>query len=317
VDSQRIAAEFGLGLLLSAEQLAPGHPDVVKLVTASGTFVAKPALHDAAPALYERVALVLNGAGLRQARPVRTTAGELVSESGHTVQEFLPGQAGSHPTRTQTLATMQHLAAYHTALAQVPVPASLREEDSVWTRVSAADYLVAELPGLLRQLDPPAAERGMLTKALERLAASLPLIRSLPRQLVHADIGPDNVLMQGDDVVAVIDFTPAEQPVLFAIASAVYWYHVYGHGELDPAVIRASLAAAGPWTDAELEAWPAMLIQEALRRLATPLALAAEGAEAGPAGEQVPASAAARLHAALLIIRPYHPALSSGPKQPG
>ena len=297
MDFQRIAAEFGLGLLLSAEQLAPGHPDVVKLVTVNGAFVAKHALGGADPALYERVALVLNEAGLRQAHPIRTTAGELVSESGHTMQEFLPGQASAHPAPAQILATMRHLAAYHTALAKVPVPAALRAEDTVWTRVSSADYLVAELPGLVRQLDLPAADRGMVTDALQRLAAFLPRIRCLPRQLVHADIGPDNVLMQGDDVVAVIDFTPAEQPVLFAIASAVYWYHIYGHSELDAAAVRASLAAAGPWTDDELAAWSAMLIQEATRRLATPMAIAAE------TGGPIPASAAARLRAAFLIMR--------------
>jgi Ser/Thr protein kinase RdoA (MazF antagonist) len=192
---------------------------------------------------------------------------------------------------------MRHLAAYHTALAKVPVPATVRVEDTVWTRVSSADYLVAELPGLLRRLDLPAADRGMVTDALQRLAAFLPRIRCLPRQLVHADIGPDNVLMQGDDVVAVIDFTPAEQPVLFAIASAVYWYHIYGHSELDADAVRASVAAAGPWTDDELAAWPAMLIPEATRRLATPLAVAAE------TGGPIPASAAARLRAAFLIMR--------------
>ena len=297
MDFQPVAAEFGLGPLLSAEQLAPGHPDVVKLVTASGAYVAKPALDGAAPELYELVALVLNEAGPRQARPVRTIAGELISASGHTVQEFLPGQASSHPTPAQTLATMRHLAAYHAALARVPVPATLREQDTVWTRVSSADYLLAELPGLLRRLDPPAADRAVVADALERLAAFLPDLRRLPRQLVHADIGPDNVLMQGDDVVAVVDFTPAEQPVLFAIAAAAYWYHIHGHSELDPDAIRASLEAAGPWTDAELAAWPAMLIQEAMRRVATPLAIAAE------TGGPIAASAAARLHAALMLMR--------------
>jgi len=80
-------------------------------------------------------------------------------------------------------------------------------------------------------------------------------------------------------VQAIIDFTPHHQPFLFALATAVYWYHVYGHDPLDHDAVRASLAAAAsqrPWTDLEAALWPAMLAREALRRLATPLAVAAE-----------------------------------------
>ena len=124
------------------------------------------------------------------------------------------------------------------------------------------------------------------------------MMRQLPRQLVHGDIGPDNVLMHGDEVVAIVDFTPFCQPVLFAVATAVYWYHVHGRRQLDPGAIRASLAAAGhrPWTAAEREAWPAMLAREALRRLATPLAVAAEPG-AGP-----PARTGERYRAVLSIM---------------
>jgi hypothetical protein len=91
------------------------------------------------------------------------------------------------------------------------------------------------------------------------------------------DIGPDNVLMNGSEVIAIADFTPLHQPVLFAVATAVYWYHIHGHRQLDLGGIRASLTAAAhrPWTATEREVWPAMLAREALRRLATPMAVAA------------------------------------------
>jgi homoserine kinase type II len=242
----------------------PGHPHVVAITTERGVFLGRPA-GPADPALYEQVAHALSHAGIRQAMPLRTTAGSPVSESGLVVHEFLPGTAYPSPSPAQTLATMRHIGAYHAALRTVPFSPGA---ETLWTRVTAPGYLLAELPGL-RLGDAVEA-------ALDRLAAALPMISALPRQLVHGDIGPDNVLMDGDDVVAIIDFTPHHQPVLFAVASAIYWYHVHGHDEPDPAAIGASLDAAGPWTSAERAAWPAMLAVEALRRLATPFALAAE-----------------------------------------
>ena len=134
----------------------------------------------------------------------------------------------------------------------------------------------------------------------------------LPRQLVHGDIGPDNVLMDGDEVIAIIDFTPLCEPVLFAVATAVYWYHVHGRRQLDPGGIRASLDAAAPrpWTATEREIWPAMLAREALRRLATPLAVAAE------AGTGPPAWPAARYQAVVTLLDSW-PQLHGGRPAPG
>jgi Ser/Thr protein kinase RdoA (MazF antagonist) len=112
---------------------------------------------------------------------------------------------------------------------------------------------------------PEGAAHGTVAAALRQVELALPQMRRLPSQLMHGDIGPDNVLMDGDDVIAIVDFTPLCQPVLFAVATAVYWYHIYGRRRLDLGGIRASLAAAAhrPWTAAEREVWPAMLAREA------------------------------------------------------
>lgn len=302
LDTARIAAEFGLGPPLSVSQLADGHPDVTQLTTARGSFVVKPAYAAGDAGLYDRAAGVLSAAGIGQARPLRTTAGALVSDSGHTVQEFLPGQACLRPTGAQIAATMRHVAAYHAALAEVPVPAGLHAGRTVWDRVASAEYLVAALPGLLRGHGPPGyAADGMIAAALSHVERALPRMRELPRQLVHGDIGPDNVLMDGDEVIAIIDFTPLCEPVLSAVATAVYWYHVHGRRRLDPGGIRACLDAAAPrpWTATEREIWPAMLAREALRRLATPLAVAAE------AGSRPPAWPAARYQAVVTLLESW------------
>jgi Ser/Thr protein kinase RdoA (MazF antagonist) len=87
--------------------------------------------------------------------------------------------------------------------------------------VASAEYLVTALPGLLRSHGPPgsAGQHDMVSAALGQVELALPQMRQLPRQLVHGDIAPDNVLMHGSDVVAIIDFTPFFQPVLFAVAT--------------------------------------------------------------------------------------------------
>lgn len=302
LEGARIAAEFGLGQVRAAEPLDGGHPEVTRLTTDRGTFVIKPAIGAAGTDLYEHAARVLTAAGVRQARPLRTTAGSLVSESGHTAQEFLPGRICIRPGKTQTIATMRHAGKYHAVLADLPVPAGLLAARTVWDQVASAEFLLEALPGLLRSHGPPGdAGHREVSAALRQVERALPQMQALPRQLVHGDIGPDNVLMDGDDVIAIIDFTPFVQPVLFAVATAVYWYHVHGRRQLDAAAIQASFTAAGwrPWTAAERSIWPAMLAREALRRLATPLAIAAEpGGGPRPAYDQ-------RLHAVVSVMNSW------------
>ena|SRR5580698_3721024 len=84
---ESLAAEFGRGQLTDATPM-PGHPQVVAITTERGAFLVRPAGPD--PALYDQVAHTLVRAGIRQAMPLRTAAGSLVSESGLVVQEFLP-----------------------------------------------------------------------------------------------------------------------------------------------------------------------------------------------------------------------------------
>jgi hypothetical protein len=284
---QLIATEFALGRVLAVTPLAGG-PDVVKLSTTGGTWVVKPCLNRTTAELYPRVASALNAAGLRQALPPWTAAGSPVSASGYPVQEFLPGRICLQPTAAQIAATMRYIAEYHRVLEEVPPPAELRVVDSIWNRVASVEYLLERLPGLLRA---PGTWPGLPTDCRQTVEAALglvrdrrPLLNRLPRQVVHGDIGPDNVLMDGGRVVSIVDFTPYDEPFLFALSSAVYWYHIYGRDVVDLDSVRGSLAVTGtrrPLTEVEAAAWPAMFVREALRRLTTSLAVA-DQAGTGP-----------------------------------
>ncbi len=313
-DYNLIAAEFALGRVLAVTPLAGGAPDVAKLTATYGAFVVKPGHDRTSAELYARVASVLNTAGIRQAVHRQTLTGSAISASGYTVQEFLPGRICLDPAAAQIAATMRHIAEYHEALKKLPPPAALRVADSIWKRAASSEHLLGELPGLLRDPqiwsgpDRPPELLPVVETALGLLRGSLPLMNRLPRQLVHGDIGPDNVLMNGDRVVAIIDFTPHDEPFLFALCSAVYWYHVYGRDHLDLDAVRASLAAGGagrPWTELEAAAWPVLLIREALRRLATALAVA------GQAGTPAEATAVGARYRALRSVLRARPGLSA------
>ena len=165
---------------------------------------------------------------------------------------------------------------------KVPVAAGTYLLKPGWRRADVA--LLAELPALRRHgIRQPAVIRTAIGWLTEHEAA----LGRLPRQLVHGDIGPDNVLLDGAQVVAIIDFTPHVLPVLCAASTALYCYHVYGQPAISATDLAASRAAMGevrPWAAGEHELWTAGLAWEGLRGLATTLELARRGrAEPGPA----------------------------------
>jgi Ser/Thr protein kinase RdoA (MazF antagonist) len=280
-DVAGLLGEYDIGAVLGTDRLPGGTDSVLRVRTDRGTYVLKPTARPADVELQARVAEYLNGRGVRQALIVPTQTGAMVSRDGAFVQEFLPGSLALQPATTQVAATMRHIGAYHRELANFPGPCE--PEDSVWQRVADPSYLVTELPGLLARYD--LADQVTLA-GLGALGRHRRRLENLPRQLVHGDIGPDNVLMAGEEVVSIIDFTPYWESTLFAGCTALYWYHVYGRAAVDPAGLRASIEALGQVrarTTEEVALWPAGLLREALRRLATPLVLAAEsGAAPGP-----------------------------------
>lgn len=266
-------AEYDIGQFLAAETLPAGGPANRKVSTSAGTFLLRPGYRAADVALQAQVAPLLTARGFRQPLVVPTAAGTLVTSAGQVLLEFLPGSMTVDPTPAQVTAAMRHIAGYHRALGELPVTYQ-PDAGSPWVRVADPGFLLAELPGLLDRYGLADAGTDAALACLDRARADL---AALPRQVVHGDIGPDNVLMDGDEVVSLIDFTPYLESVLFATSCALYWYHVHGAATVTAQRLRASMRALGearPWTGAELGLWPAALVREALRRLATPLELA-------------------------------------------
>jgi Ser/Thr protein kinase RdoA (MazF antagonist) len=272
---------YEIGAVLSLDRLSAGHPAVRKVITSAGSFLLKPASRRADIELLAELP-ALRRLGILQPAIIRTRSGELVSAGSYFLQEFLAGKPELEPSGAQVLAVMRAVGGLHVALSRLAV-AYEPDADSLFVQVTDPDYLLAELPGQLRDLGLAAGSAG---RAIDCLAEHRAAIGALPRQLVHGDIGPDNVLLDGEQVVAIIDFAPHVQPVLFAVSSALYWYHVHGLQAVSAAGLaasRAAVAEARPWSAAENELWVAGLVWEGLRRLATTLELAKRShADPGP-----------------------------------
>jgi Ser/Thr protein kinase RdoA (MazF antagonist) len=218
-DAARSAlGSYDLGVVLSLERLPAGDPALRKVTTATGAYLLKPARRRADIALLAELPALLPD-GLLQPGIIRTRPGQLISPDGYFLQEFLAGEPELRPSGAQVRAVMRAVGSLHLALGALTV-AWEPDRDSVFVQVTDPGFLIAELPGLLRHYGLVTRPAG---RAIACLAGYQAALGELPCQLVHGDIGPDNVLLDGERVVAIIDFTPHRLPVLLAASTALYW----------------------------------------------------------------------------------------------
>jgi Ser/Thr protein kinase RdoA (MazF antagonist) len=276
-DLKRVADEFGLGEPLGAEELTGGAAGTLKLRTASGIFVVKRVVDVYELALYRQVELVLNQANVRQARLHTTLAGGLVASTGQAVFEWLPGRWATSPTPAQSAALMRHFADYNRAIRAIPVPPFVTVWDNPWRKADSLDYLFRHLPEHLAQLSLSPAFVATATAALRRLAERRAELERLPKQLVHGDVGPGNVLYTPDHRAVIIDFTPYDEPHLYGVCVALYWHCVYPtNGQPDLARIGEDLAfyaTRHPLTPDDKLLFPVIFAKVATRILTVPLLL--------------------------------------------
>lgn len=203
-DAARSAlASYRIDAVLSLDRLPAGHPAIRKVITSTGTYLLKPAWRRADIALLAELP-ALGAYGVRQPEVIRTRSGQMVTPNGYFLQEFLAGEPELEPSGAQVRAAMRALGSLHVALARLALSYE-PDRDSVFVKVTDPGFLIVELPGLLRHYGLATGAAGPAIACLFEHQAAL---GALPRQLVHSDIGPDNVLLDGEQVVAIIGFAP-------------------------------------------------------------------------------------------------------------
>jgi homoserine kinase type II len=132
------------------------------------------------------------------------------------------------------------------------------------------DWWIATVPKVVPHLAPATGALLLSELAFQRDFAAGPVYAQLARGPVHADLFRNNVMFVGDKLTGCFDFYFAGWDTwLFDIAVTVNdWCIDLASGRLDPARARAltrAYHAARPFTQAEQDAWPAMLRAAALR----------------------------------------------------
>lgn len=234
--------EFRLGSYVGYELLEGGNTKTFTLRTSDGRYFLKASGDPDTFALYKQVETRLNAAGVRQARLYSGPNGAFISSGGYAVFEFLAGEALVEITDSQLESLMVYLARYNEALGHIPVPEAVTDLCDPWKKADSLDYLLTGFSDDIAGMALSATMRATIREALGFLGESRRRLDAAPKQLIHGDIGPGNVLYDDDEAVSIVDFTPCYGSELYALCHFFYWQFLYFNGfELDYDRIRRTL----------------------------------------------------------------------------
>lgn len=233
--------------------------DVQRVTTPRGDFVLR-LYHNTAHGITDRLrleqALV---AGLSAAHlpfavpiPIPTTTGEM--SAGITTPQgallatltlFLPGEPPDRENLDQAVAAGEALAQLDDALAKLRLPDP--HAAITWRstgNLTRCHPLVPDPPAAIAALPLPDADRQRLLARYHWLGERIPaLYARLPRQVLHEDADPSNLLMQGTRVTGILDFEFSALDVRpMELTVALTWWPVARFGTGAEWPVLAALA---------------------------------------------------------------------------
>lgn len=169
--------------------------------------------------------------------PVRTRTGEtfahVMTEDGNealaTLTRLIPGAAPESANLEQAVAAGEALGLLDEALPQIGTVDG--EQGVSWRSYGDLEHchpLVPDPRGAIGELPVAEETRTRLAARYDWLMEQIPdIYATLPRQLVHEDYAPDNMLMDGARVTGVLDFEFCTRDVrVMDLTVALSWWPV-------------------------------------------------------------------------------------------
>jgi len=218
--------------------------------------------------IYEKSyrALVCNG--LRMSAIIKTKSNGLCTRDGVSLYEYLAGESHRVLDAPQTASAMRYVNKFNEVLRGGSFSPDEIETQNAWDIAKSVKFLSKSfLNDYLPQFT--GGGKAELTEAIAVLSENDDMLKARPCQLIHADLGADNFIFNGNDAVSIIDFTPEYANEWYSVCQFLYWNLFWQKENAAWAEIEPYLRVYS--ADYEKDMISLCLIKAAVYRLAAPI----------------------------------------------
>jgi len=203
-----IEKNYNIGAIAKIEKTTNGSGNTYMIETNVGKYIAKVNERIDFVSIYNKVERALNSLGFIQSCIIKTTKNKIMASEGVVLYEYINGENHLVLSEAQSNNAIKYMKEYNKALKMVPFN---KEEISVinyWDKARSLDFIIRELPTLTNKLQLEEIDRKNICETINILTNNKLALEKQGKQLIHSDLGADNFIFQGNEVISIIDFTP-------------------------------------------------------------------------------------------------------------
>ncbi len=126
-------------------------------------------------------------------------------------------------------------------MADIPFIESELEEKVHWDKAKSLIYTITDFPQVLKQAKLESSCQSIVLHGVNVLAVNREKLKTMPKQLIHSDLGADNFIFDKNNVKTIIDFTPEYNHPYYSLGQFVYWNYLWQSKAVDAQTIDSML----------------------------------------------------------------------------
>lgn len=178
--------------------------------------------------IYDKVQERLNKTSIVQSKIVRTNEKQIITSDGLVLYEYIEGISYREFNDIQMEKAIKYVAEYNNALRTVPFSVNELQTKNYWDNAKSIEYVLSKFPNRLNHYSLPTENRESIMNAINMISDNLKRLLALRKQLIHADLGADNfILDNNDNIISIIDFTPEYESEYYSLCQFIYWNYIW------------------------------------------------------------------------------------------
>ncbi|WDV45836.1 phosphotransferase [Clostridiaceae bacterium M8S5] len=227
-----IIAQYEIGEIKSVVMPGFGSNDTWIIESLAGKYVLKRNQRED----YVQVQIIANKAlGLKRKmnRIIESIEGEFIVDDNYVLYEYIHGEVISNIDDLSISSFLRELALFNIELRDVNINDIKIERHNYWDDAFNTSYISDEY---LRDLCIYGFDKDLqkrIVSCTNHVLQKVDLLARKRNQLIHSDLGIDNMILTKHKHVKFIDFTPLVDSHYLSVASFIYWEILYKNDEIN------------------------------------------------------------------------------------